>query len=421
VGLVPALAASKLNVQGALVESGRGSSGGTGGRRARAVLVTAEVALAVILTIGAGLLVRSFVLLSGVNGGFEADRLLTLQVTLPGTVSTPDARRDFYQRLFTRLEAVPGVQSAGGTTRIPLASTNVTSRVFVEGRSASPADTFEVDFRRAVHHYFRSMGMPILRGRDFQDSDGPSSPPVAIVNQTMARRLWGDEDPVGKRIRMGPAESAPWTDVVGVVGDIHHASLDQPPAAEMYVYYLGVPPVSPFIVLRTSGDPVAIAEAVRAELKGVDKDLSVYDLRTGNQLRAGAVSERRFIVTLASLFGILALTLAAIGVYGVMALMVTERAQEMGIRLALGAEPTRVLGLVIGQGLTLAAIGIGLGVAVSLALTPLMSSQLFGVGAIDPITLGSVTALLFAVSLLACAVPARRAMSIDPVTALRAQ
>ena len=220
---------------------------------------------------------------------------------------------------------------------------------------------------------------------------------------------------------MGPAETAPWTEVVGVVGDVHHEGLDKPPAAEMYVYYLGTPPVQPFLVLRTTGDPAAVADAVRAELKGFDKDLSVYDIRTGNELRSAAVSERRFIVTLASVFGLLSLSLAAIGVYGVMALMVTERAQEMGIRLALGAEPTRVLGLVIGQGLTLAAIGIGLGVTVSLALTPLMSSQLYGVGAIDPITLGSVVALLFAVALLACAVPARRAMAIDPVTALRAQ
>ena len=421
VGIVPALAASKSDVQGALVDSGRGTSSGAGGRRARATLVTIEIALAVILTIGAGLLVRSFVLLTGVDAGFAADRLLTLQVTLPAAISTPDARRDFYSRLFARLESVPGVQSAGGTTRIPLASTNVTSRVFVEGRSNGPTDTFEIDFRRAVHRYFQTMGMPILRGRDFRETDGPSSPPVVIVNQTMARRLWGDKDPVGRRIKTGPADTAPWTEVVGVVGDIHHASLDTPPAPEMYVYYLGTPPVSPFLVLKTTGDPAAVAEVVRAELKSLDKDLSVYDIRTGNELRAGAVSERRFIVTLASLFGILALTLAAMGVYGVMALMVIEREQEMGIRLALGAEPLRVVGLIIGQGLTLAAIGIGLGVGVSLALTPLMSNQLYGVGAIDPITLGSVIALLFAVSLLACAVPARRAMAVDPVTALRAQ
>jgi putative ABC transport system permease protein len=420
VGVVPALAASKSDVQGALVESGRGTSSGTGGRRARALLVTVEIALAVILTVGAGLLVRSFLVIAGVDAGFSAERLLTLQVTLPAAISAPDARRDFYARLFARLESVPGVQSVGGTTRIPLGSTNVTTRVFVEGRSTGPADTFEVDFRRAVHRYFQAMGMPILRGRDFKETDGPSSPPVAIVNQTMAKRLWGNDDPVGRRIKMGPSE-APWTEVVGVVGDVHHESLDKPPAAEMYVYYLGTPPVQPFLVLRTTGDPAAVSDAVRAELKTLDKDLSVYDIRTGNELRASAVSERRFIVTLAGVFGILSLSLAAIGVYGVMALMVTERAQEMGIRLALGAEPARVLGLVIGQGLTLAAIGIGLGVGVSLALTPLMSSQLYGVGAIDPITIGSVATLLFAVSLLACAVPARRAMAIDPVTALRAQ
>jgi putative ABC transport system permease protein len=351
-----------------------------------------------------------------VDAGFQAERLLTLQMTIPGTVSTPDARRAFYRDLFARLEALPGVVRAGGTTRLPLASTNVTSNVAVEGRD--PNETVEVDFRRAVHGYFQAMGMPILRGRDFTDADGPDGPPVVIVNQTMATRLWGAEEAVGKRIRMGPGATT-WNTVIGVVGDLHHSALDRPPAPEVYLYYLSNPPVAPFVVLRTTGDPAAMAPAVRAELKSIDKDLSVYDVRTGAEIRAGAVFERRFIMILAALFGGLALALAAVGVYGVMALSVTERTQEMGIRLALGAEPSRVVGLVIGQGMLLAALGIGIGVAASLALLPLMSSQLYGVGAMDPITLSSVAAMLLAVALLACAVPARRAMLVNPVTALR--
>jgi putative ABC transport system permease protein len=417
VGLVPAFVAAQPNVQGSLKETGRGNSGGSRGRRVRSVLVTAEIALAVVLTVGAGLLVRSFVALSGVDAGFQSQRLLTLQTNLPGTVATPDARRDFYRRLFARLEALPGVTVAGGTTRLPLASSNVTSNVIVEGRD--PSETFEVEFRRAVHRYFEAMAMPILRGRNFNDQDGPASQPVVIVNQTMARRLWGAEDPIGKRIRMGTAGPPIWNTVVGVVGDIHHSALDQPPEPEVYIYYLANPPVAPFISLRTSGDPAAIAAAVRSELKAFDKDLSVYDIRTGNEIRAGAVAERRFIVALSSVFGLLALTLAAVGVYGVMALAVTERTQEMGIRLALGAEPATVLTLVVRQGMSLAGLGIGLGIAASLALTPLMSSQLYGVGTTDPVTLGSVVGMLVAVALLACAIPARRAMTVNPVTALR--
>jgi putative ABC transport system permease protein len=419
VGLVPALAAARSCVQSTLNEASRGTSGGAAGRRLRAALVMAEIALAVILTVGAGLLIRSFVSLVSVDAGFEADRLLTLQMTLPGTINTPDARREFYRGLFARLEAIPGVRSAGGTTRFPLASTNVTSRISIEGRGNGAGDTFEVDFRRAMHDYFQTMGMPVIRGRSFLDSDFSSNSSVIVINQTMARRLWGDDDAVGRRVRMGITDTSPWSTVIGVVGDIHHAGLDLPPAAEMYVNYLSTPPVAPFIALRTTGDPASIAESVRAELKTLDKDLSVYDIKTGNDIRAGAVSARRFIVTLAAVFGFLALSLAAVGVYGVMALVVTERTQEMGIRLALGAAPARVLGLVVAQGMTLAAIGIGLGVAASLALTPLMASQLYGVGASDPATLAAVTALLAVVAFIACAVPARRAMSVNPVTALR--
>ena len=416
IGLIPAIAAGRSNVQGTLNEASRGTSGGARGRRLRAVLVTVQVALAVVLTAGAGLLVRSFVALSNVNAGFQAEQLLTLQLTLPGTVSSADARRAFYRDMFTRLEQVPGVTSTGGTTRLPLASSNVTSRVTIEGRPLT--ETYEIDFRRAMHGYFKTMGMPILRGRDFEDGDNSGNSPAIVINQTMARKIWGTDDVVGRRIRMSLTTSTPLSTVVGVVGDIHHSGLDAPPAPELYVNYLSTPPVSPFIVLRTSGEPAAVATAVRAALTSMDKDLSVYDIRTGRQIRAGAVAQRRFIVILATVFGLLALTLAAVGVYGVMALMVTERTQEMGIRLALGAPQAQVLGLVVRQGMALALLGIGLGLAAAYALTPLMASQLFGVGATDPTTLVGVTTMLLVVALIACALPARRAMCVNPVTAL---
>jgi putative ABC transport system permease protein len=416
IGLIPAIAAGRANVQGTLNEASRGSSSGARGRRVRAVLVTVQVALAVMLTAGAGLLVRSFVALTNVNAGFQAEQLLTLQLTLPGAIASADARRAFYRDMFTRLEQVPGVISAGGTTRLPLASSNVTSRVTVEGRPLT--ETYEVDFRRSMHGYFRTMGMPILRGRDFEDSDNAGNPAGIVVNQMMARKIWGTDDVVGRRIRMGLSTSSQPGTIVGVVGDIHHSGLDAPPAPEMYVNYLSTPPVAPFIVLRTSGEPASVAAAVRTALTSMDKDLSVYDIRTGRQIRAGAVSQRRFIVILATTFGLLALALAAVGVYGVMALMVSERTQEMGIRLALGAPQAQVLALVVRQGMMLASLGVGLGLVASYALTPLMASQLFGVGTSDPMTLAGVTTTLLLVALAACAVPARRAMRVNPVTAL---
>jgi predicted permease len=421
VGTLPALAAGRSDVQAALKDTSRGVAGGILRQRMRAALVVGEIALAVVLTIGAGLLFRSFLTLLSVDPGFRAENLLTMQVSLPQRINTPDARRAFYRQLFEKLEALPGVVAAGGTTRLPLGSTNVTTRVIVEGRSVAPGDLPEVEFRRAVHNYFTAMGIPVIRGRTFTDVDGPSSASVVVVNQTMARRLWPGEDAVGKRLRMaaGPNTQSPWSTVIGVVGDLRHAGLDVEPAAELYISYLQNPPVAPFIVARTQSDPALLAETVRAELKTLEKDMAVYDMRTMSEVRAASVAERRFIMALAMAFGILALTLAAVGVYGVMALVVTERTQEIGVRLALGAEPASVLGLVVREGLVLAGGGIAIGLAAAFALAPIIAGQLYGVRAADPATLVGVPVLLLATALFACAVPALRAMRVDPVTALR--
>jgi len=383
------------------------------------VLVVGEVALAVVLTIGAGLLLRSFVALLAVDPGFRPENLLTLQVQLPNRINTPDARRAFYSAMFERLDSIPGVIATGGTTRLPLGSTNVSTRVMVDGRNIAPSEMPEVELRRAVHNYFRAMGMPLVRGRWFSPQDGPTSQSVAVINQTMSRRLWPNGDPVGQRFKMGANPQTPWTTVIGVVGDLRHAGLEVEPAAEFYIWYLQGPPVAPFLVLRTHDDPAALAETVRSELKSLEKDMAVYDMRTMNEVRAASVAERRFILLLATAFGLLALTLAAVGVYGVMALVVSERTREMGIRLALGADPVKMLGLVVRQGLALAAAGILAGVSASLALMPLMAGQLYGVRATDPATLAGVPVLLALVALLACIVPALRAMRVDPVTALR--
>jgi len=419
VGVAPALAAGRGDVQGALKDTSRGIAGGVLRQRLRAALVVGEVALAVVLTVGAGLLLHSFVTLLSVDPGLRPDHLLTMQIQVPRRLGAADARNAFYAELFHRLDALPGVVASGGTTRLPLGSTNVSTRVLLDGRAMTAAEMPEVEMRRAVHRYFEAMGMPILRGRGFTAEDGPKTQPVAVVNQTMARRLWPNEDAVGKRFKMGTNPQTPWTTVIGVVGDLRHAGLDVEPAAEFYIWYEQGPPVAPFIVVRTSGDPAAMAETVRGELKALEKDMAVYDMRTMNEVRAASVAERRFILILAAAFGLLALTLAAVGVYGVMALVVSERTQEMGIRLALGAEPSGVLGLVVREGLTLAGAGIVLGFLAALAVTPLMSNQLYGIGPTDPATLTVVPVLLLLVALLACAVPARRAMRVDPVTALR--
>jgi predicted permease len=270
-----------------------------------------------------------------------------------------------------------------------------------------------------MHNYFETMGIPIKRGRRFTAEDGPNSPPTVIINEAMARRVFGLEDPVGQHIRTGPNPSGPWSTIIGVIGDIRHAGLEAPPAAEMYVNYVQNPPVAPFIVLRAENDPAALAERVRAEARRFDATLAIYDIRTMAQIRAESVAERRFLLLLIGAFGTLALTLAAVGVYGVMALVVSERTQEMGVRLALGAPPAAVLSMIVKHAATLAALGVAAGVLVAMLLTPLITSQLFGISALDPITFGVVSGLLVAVATLAALVPARRAMRVDPLQALR--
>lgn len=420
VGIAPAIAASRPDLRGALQESGRGNAGSSPTRRRlRATLVVAEIALAVVLTIGAGLLLRSYVTLLAVDPGFKPEQLLTLQLNVPDRLTTSDARRAFYEEFFARMEGLPGVTAVGGTTRLPLGSTNVSTTVVVEGRNTPTSELPEVEFRRSMHDYFKAMGIPVLRGRGFTTDDNQSTPAVAVINQTMARRVFGDTDPIGVRIRTGPDSSSPWITIVGVIGDVRHSGLEADPAPEMYINYLQNPPVGPFMVFRTIGDPVALAELVRAEARTLDSSMPIFDVRTMMQVRSESVAERRFTLLLVGLFGLLALALAASGVYGVMALIVSERTGEMGLRMALGAEPRQMVGMVVGQALGLAAIGVVTGVVVALVVAPLLANQLFGVAAIDPVTFAGVPVVLVAVAALAALVPAARAMRLDPVTALR--
>jgi predicted permease len=417
VSLVPGWGASRVSMRSALVEGGRSSSGG--GRRLRGLLVAGEMGLAVVLTIGAGLLGRSFLAVLNVDPGFRADHLLTMQIQVPARYETSEQRIGFYQQTFQRLEAVPGVMSVGGTTRLPLAGTNSITQVAVEGRVPPAGQWPEADFRRAVHDYFETMSIPLRRGRLFTDADHAKAAPVVVINEAFARRMFGDEDPIGRQLRLGPSSPVRQATIVGVIGDLRHQRLDVAPVPEVYINYLQGPPVAPLLVIRTADKPASLTASIRAALRDVDASLVPIDVRTMDDLRSSSVSARVFLMALIVAFGGLALVLAAVGVYGVLSLVVAERKREMGIRLALGASPRRLVALLIRQAVTLAAAGVGGGIVVALALSPMLASQLFGIGAADPVTIAGVAGVLLAVALLAAAIPASRVMGVDPVTTLR--
>jgi putative ABC transport system permease protein len=426
VGLLPAFAAGQQDAAPALQDHSRGAVGASlNGRRVRSGLVVAEVAMAVVLTIGAGLLLRSFARLMTVDPGFRSESLLTLQMNVPDRlVNEPNRpvsvaeRRVFYEGLLDRLAAIPGVVAVGGTTRIPLGSSSVTSSLEVAGHPATERLP-EVEFRRVMRDYFAAMGTPVVRGRLFSADDGPTAASVAIVNQTLARRMFPDADPIGQQVRLGPSRRGPWTTIVGVVGDARQAGLDVDPLPEIYLNYASNPPNSPFIAIRTVGEASALAAAVRREVRAHDPTAALYDIRTMDAIRAASVAEQRFLLMLLTAFGALALVLASVGVYGVMTLVVAERTQEVGVRLALGAAPIAVLTMIVRGALTLAGAGVAMGLGAAAGLAPLLSSQVFGIDVIDPLTFAVVPLLLLAVAVAASTGPARRAMRVDPVQAMR--
>lgn len=421
VALIPMLTARRVHPHADLKDGGRGTTGGRAGRRARSVLVVAELALAVMLTVAAGLLFRSFSAVLSVDPGFATDRLLTAKINAPDRVP-PAGRVAFYDQLFAAIEAVPGVASVGATTRLPLGSTEVSTKLEVEGRDVPPAALPEVEMRRAQHDYFTAMGIPVVAGRAFTTADTVDTERVAIVSQSLATRLFPDGSAVGRRVRMGPAApDTPWMTIVGVIGDVHHTSLESAPKPEFYVSgRQGGAPVSPMLAIRTAGDPGALAGPVRDALRRFDPSMPVYDVRTMAELRSQSVAERRFLVTLVALFGGLALVLAVIGVYGVMAISVSEQIQEVGVRLALGATVEQIFTLVVGRAVRLGAVGIAIGIAGAAAVTPLLASQLFGVRPFDVPTVAAVSAMLLAAAVAAALAPARRAMRVDPTSMLRA-
>ena len=420
ISILPGVGASRVPVRAALGDGSRGSSGG-GRRGLRNALVAVEVGLAVILTIGAGLLGRSFIAVLDVDPGFQPDHLLTMMIGVRQQDDTADKRIAFYRQLFARLEAVPGVIGVGGNTRLPFTGANSSTQVAVDGRIPLDGEWPETDFRRAMHRYFETMNIPIVRGRGFTDDDRAGAPPVVVINETLAARLFGDEDPIGHQLHLGASSPVRRATIVGIVGDLRHQRPDLAPAAEVYINYLQGPPVSPLLAIRTADDPAAMAPAIRAALRDVDPSLVPSNVRTMDDLRRSTIGDRVFLMALIALFGVLALVLSAVGVYGVLSLVVAERRREMGIRLALGASPGGLVALVLHQAAVLASLGVAGGVAIALLLSPLLSDQLFAVTAADPATIAAVAGTLLIVALTAALIPAMRVLRVDPVSTLRVE
>jgi len=430
-GLAPALSANRGRLFGALKEGGRAVAGGARGRLVRRLLVVGEVAVALILLVGAGLLLRSFSRLRTVDPGFRPEGVLTAEIALPAKKFSDDERRIVFTReLLERLRAIPGVESADTVLPLPLSGYDYLRAYVVQGRpEPPPGQETTANVRLVTPGFFQTLGIRVLQGRVFTPQDGPASVPVILVNKTMADRTWPGESPLGRRLTLGgsgPRSEWIWNEVVGVVADIHHQTLDQEAGAEIYVPQLQNPVGGPLsILLKTSGEPGRLAGAVREAVRSIDADLPVERVRTLESLVAESLAGSRFQAVLLGIFAGAALFLAAIGVYGVISDAVTHRTHEIGIRMALGARRPDVVRLVVRQGMALVLAGVGLGLAVAVLLLWELSDRagvyLYRGRALDPVTLGTVPLVLLAVALVANWLPARRATRVEPSVALRSE
>jgi putative ABC transport system permease protein len=425
-GLAPALLTVRSDLNSVLKTSGRGNTGSRSRARWRNALVASEIASCVVLLTGAGLLIRSFLRLESVNPGFQPDHVLTMQIALPETRYSGEKVALFYHQLVDRMRALAGVQYAGIARNLPLSGADASLNFVVENQPVeSAAEQSRAKYRAASADYFAALGIPLVRGRYFDRTDGEKTPGVVILNNTMARRFWPNEDPIGKRLKAG-FDGSQWCTIVGIVGDVKHTGLDAATNAEMYYHYLQIPPElmgfvegTMTLVLRTQGEPNSMVSAVRGEVQRLDADLAVFNVKTMQDLVGGSLAQPRFRTLLLGVFAVVALILAATGLYGVIAYAVTQRTNELGVRMALGAQNSDVLKMVVGEGAQLAAIGIGVGLVVAVPLMRIISRLLFGVNAYDPLTFLGTCCVILLVALAASYLPALKAIKVDPLVALR--
>ena len=421
-GLVPALGMSKPDLNASLKESSRGSTEGLRSYRLRGFLVAAEFSLAFVLVIGAGLMVKTLIRLGQFSLGFNPDHVLTMRIPLRGPqYNSYRSQAEFFQRVLARVEALPGVQSASVASGLPLV--NHAGMGFVTAEDPNPAPELMPDANYLViaPQYFQAMGIPLREGRAFSDGDTESSQRVVIVNEELVRRNWPGQDPIGKRLRTGMDDKMPWLTVVGVAANVRTMGPDVAFEPELYIPYTQYPwLLGPrLLVVRTAVDPWAIVSSIRREVLTLDKNQPVSDIRSLDQIAGESAAQRRFLMVLLGIFATLALILAGVGIYGVLAYSVAHRTHEIGIRMALGAARSDVLKLVLAQGFRFALFGVLGGLAGALLLTRVLASLLFGVSPTDPATFALVTTLLALVAFLACYIPARRATRVDPMVALR--
>jgi predicted permease len=424
-GLAPALQSSHVDLNTTLKEGGRSGAEGFRRNRLRKLFIVSEFALALLLLIGAGLMIRSFLRLQQVNPGFAPDRLLTAQIVLPQSRYREAAKVGAFQhQLLQRVQALPGVQAASVSMSLPPNLLIMRNPFTVEGRAPAPGQSLPLAEHILVSpDYFRTLGIEQRAGRAFTDADDANAPQVIIINEALARQYFPNQDPVGKRMQFGDySPTGPWLTVVGVVADVKYSGLREAVQPAIYTaFQQNLWWRSMYLAVKADGDPLGLVNTVRNEVQALDRDLPVSQIKTMDQLMSDAVAEPRVYTLLLGIFGAVALLLAALGIYGVMAYAVTQRTHEIGVRLALGAQSGDVLRLVVSAGMRLALLGIAIGLLAAFALTRLMSKLLFNVSPTDPLTFALIVLLLLGVALLACYLPARRAMKVDPMIALRCE